>query len=96
MANQIPETVEQQIEELRNQIANITAELAESGSELYQAGVERAKSAANRTARQAQAVTDVIRENPGTATTVLTTTALLGVLVGFVLGQASSGRHRHW
>jgi uncharacterized protein YukE len=89
-------TVEQQIEELRSQIANITAELAKSGSEMYQAGTEQAKSAASGATRQAQAVTDAIRENPGTAATVLTTTALLGVMVGFILGQTSSNHHRYW
>lgn len=78
------DTAERQIAHLREEVARLSQELAEKGGSALAEARRRAATAAN-----------TVRDNPGTTATVLTAAVLVGVLVGYLLGQASAGNRRH-
>ena len=90
--------LEKQIETLKNEISDLRRTLTARGEELYDdlrdeaedvyEGVSRrARGAARVVSRQTHAVTDAIRENPGTAATVLSSAGLFGFLIGLAVGH---------
>lgn len=108
-AKDIRKELEAQIADLRKEITRIGKSLSTRGEELYEdladeasdaydAASRRARGAARQVRRQAHAVSDAIKENPGTAATVLSSAGLVGFVLGILVGQAlSSGGHtRRW
>jgi len=99
---------ERQIADLKKEIGSINRSLADRGSAAYDRAREatndaygRAREQANTSLRQArqqaQLVTDTVRENPGTAATVLSSAGIIGFLLGFAIGTAmNSESSRHW
>jgi ElaB/YqjD/DUF883 family membrane-anchored ribosome-binding protein len=101
--------LERQIADLRSEVGRLSASIAERGealyegakdeaSELYANAATRARGAARQVKTQTHAVSEAIRENPGTAATVLSSAGLLFFLVGLMVGQALSdnNRGRRW
>ncbi|MBD0416570.1 DUF883 family protein [Oryzicola mucosus] len=102
--------LEKQIADLKNDIANITKTLSErseqtyqdlraKGGEAYNRAADTARNATHQVRAQAHAVSDAIKENPGTAATVLSSAGLIGFLIGITVGQAIANSHnesRRW
>jgi ElaB/YqjD/DUF883 family membrane-anchored ribosome-binding protein len=102
--------LEKQIADLREEVTSLSATLAERGQEFYERVSEgagevyegasrRARSAARQARNQAYAVSEVIKENPGTAATVLSSAGIIGFLLGLAVGQAMSTpprSHSRW
>ncbi len=96
---------EKQIAELKKEIGTISKSLAERGADTYERTREAASDALDKAkgqargslqqARaQAQLVTDAVKENPGTAATVLSSAGVLGFVLGLVVGGALAGSSR--
>lgn len=104
----IRKELEAQIADLKKEVSRIGKAISARGEELYEdisdeasdaydRASRRARGAAKQVRRQAHAVSDAIRENPGTAATVLSSAGLVGFLLGIVVGQAlSGGQSRRW
>ena len=97
--------LEKQIGDLRKEVAKLGKSLSERSEALYEdagqaydAASKRARGAARQARQQAYMVSDAIRENPGTAATVLSSAGLLGFLIGLAVGHALSndGRSHRW
>lgn len=106
-AEEIRAELEKQIKDLRKEVSTLGKSLSARGEALYEDlrdeaedvyenASRRARGAARQVRQQAHAVTDVIKDNPGTAATVLSSAGLLGFLIGLVVGQALSGNSRRW
>ncbi|MDI6027532.1 hypothetical protein QBK99_15175 [Corticibacterium sp. UT-5YL-CI-8] len=90
---------EKQIADLKNDIAKITKTLSERSGEAYNRAADTARSATQQVRTQAHAVSDAIKDNPGTAATVLSSAGLIGFLIGITVGQAIANSHnepRRW
>lgn len=107
-AEDIRKDLEKQIADLKKEVTKLSKSLSARGEEVYedlrnQAGDAyneasvRARGAAQQVRTQAHAVSEAIRENPGTAATVLSSAGILGFLIGLVIGQAlnSDDRRSH-
>ncbi|WP_312367489.1 hypothetical protein [Ensifer sp.] len=93
MANDIQRSVEDQISELRAQVAELTkslsaraGEAADSAAEFADDARGRMRSAARVVRAQGQSVVDAAKDNPGTATTVVSTAGLIGFALGVLVG----------
>jgi ElaB/YqjD/DUF883 family membrane-anchored ribosome-binding protein len=107
-AEDIQKALEQQISELRDEIARINDAVAErsadmmdsareKASEVYEGAADRAARASRQLRSQADVVSEVARENPGTTTAVLGAVALIGFMLGMVVGQSTAeSHHRRW
>ncbi|MFT3690332.1 hypothetical protein [Paenirhodobacter sp.] len=94
-------SMEQQIADLKKEMAKISkslaaraSDMADEAGEAFDEGKGRARQAVSQVRDQAQVAAGAMRENPGTAATVLSTVGLMGLAVGFVLGGAFSGGRR--
>lgn len=96
---------EKQIGELKKEIGALRKSLASRGAEIYEDtrdAAGKAYSQAKETAgdnlrlvrNQAQVVGEVVRENPGTAATVLSSAGVLGFVLGLVVGGLMAGTPR--
>ena len=103
----IQKTLEKQIAELRKEITTINKSISargaemlddasEQASDLYDTAAARASRTAQQLRSQAQAVSDVARENPGTTTAVIGVIGLLGFLAGLAIGQSMNDNSRRW
>lgn len=103
----IQKTLEKQIAELRREITKINKSISargaemlddasEQASELYDTAANRASRTAQHLRSQAQAVSEVARENPGTTTALVGVIGLLGFLAGFAIGQSTNDTSRRW
>jgi ElaB/YqjD/DUF883 family membrane-anchored ribosome-binding protein len=103
----VRKSLEKQISELRREITKINKSIAarsaefiddagEQASELYDTASARASRTARQLRTQAQAVSDVARENPGTIGAIMGAVGLLGFLAGLAVGQATSENQRRW
>ncbi|QKD06459.1 hypothetical protein [Mesorhizobium loti] len=104
----IQKTLEKQIAELRKEITKINKSISARGAELlddaseqasdfYDSAAARASRTAQQLRSQAQAVSDVARENPGTTTAVVGVIGLLGFLAGLAIGQSMNDTSsRRW
>lgn len=101
MANDIQRSVEDQISELRAQVAELTksisaraGEAADSAAEMADDARGRVRSAARVVRTQGQSVVEAARENPGTATTVVSTAGLIGFAIGLLIGVSCQSNTR--
>jgi len=104
----IQKTLEKQIAELRKEITKINKSISARGAEMlddaseqasdfYETASARASRTAQQLRSQAQAVSEVARENPGTTTAVIGVIGLLGFLAGIAVGQSmSNDTSRRW
>lgn len=103
----IQKALEKQIADLRKEItrinktvsargAEIVEDAREHASDMYDTASTRATRAAQQLRSQAQAVSEVARDNPGTATAVVSVIGLLGFVAGLVVGQALTDTPRRW
>lgn len=103
----IQKALEKQIAELRKEITRINKSISARGAEMLDDASEQASdfydtaaSRASRTAQQlrtqAQAVSEVARENPGTTTALVGVIGLLGFLAGLAIGQSMNDTPRRW
>lgn len=103
----IQKTLEKQIAELRKEITKINKSISarsaemlddasEQASDLYDTAAARASRTAHQLRSQAQAVSDVARDNPGTTTAVIGVIGLLGFLAGLAIGQSMNDNSRRW
>lgn len=104
----IRKELEAQIAELRKEISRIGKTISSKGEELYEdlsddasdaygRASRQARGAAKQVRRQAHVVSEAIKENPGTAATVLSSAGLVGFVIGIVVGHALAGsQSRRW
>lgn len=90
--------LEAQIKELKSELRSMrekiratTEDAFEGAEDLYYGAQQRARRTAQQVRAQAHDVSDVIRENPGTAATVLSSVGLVGFLIGLVVGCMMTG-----
>jgi ElaB/YqjD/DUF883 family membrane-anchored ribosome-binding protein len=104
-ADDVRKDLEKQIADLKKEVSSLAKSLSARGDRLYddlrdstEDGYEtvagRARSAARQLREQAQAVSGVMRENPGTTATVLSSAGLVGFLVGLLVGQLLNDNQR--
>lgn len=101
IANDMRADLEKQIADLKKEMTRMGKTLAARASDAgddaqgaYEEGKERARQAVAQVRDQAHVAVGAMRENPGTAATVLTTVGLLGLATGFVLGSLCTSDHR--
>lgn len=97
----IQKDFEDQIAELRAQIADLakaastkTRKVADDANEKLEDVQGNVRRAASTVRHQGQAVAEAVRQNPGTATTVLSTAGLIGFIVGFAVGSCRDSSWR--
>ena len=87
---------ERQIADLKKELRVLSRSARERGEELYGEAYDgiagQARNAVRQIREQAQVAGGAIRENPGTAATVLSSAGILGFLIGLVVGQALNSR----
>jgi ElaB/YqjD/DUF883 family membrane-anchored ribosome-binding protein len=93
--NVVEDTIENQISELRSQIATLTKSVSTRASEFSESElVEDAKGRVSRAAQnvrdQSYNVVEAVKENPGTATSLLTVVGAIGFALGYFLAANSS------
>lgn len=99
--NVVEDTVENQIAELRAQISSLSKSvsaragtLSDDASEFVDEArgrVQRAAQTAAQTVKsQGQNVVEAVRENPGTATSLLTVVGALGFALGYCVANAAA------
>lgn len=100
--------LEEQISDLRDEIARINEIVAErsagmmsgakeKASEVYEGAADRAARATKHLRNQANVVSEVARENPGTAASILGVVGVIGFMLGMVVGQSTvEQQHRNW
>ncbi|TSE12101.1 hypothetical protein C1D09_011050 [Mesorhizobium intechi] len=102
----IQKSLEKQIAELRKEITKINKsisargaemldEASEEASDFYETAAARASRTGQQLRSQAQAVSEVARENPGTTTAVIGVIGLLGFLAGIAVGQSMNNDTPH-
>lgn len=103
----IQKSLEKQIADLRKEVAKINKSISargaemvddakEQASDMYETAAARATRTAQQLRTQAQAVSEVARENPGTTTALVGAIGLLGFLAGMAVAQAMNDTPRRW
>jgi ElaB/YqjD/DUF883 family membrane-anchored ribosome-binding protein len=98
---------DKQIADLKREIGTLSKSLAARSSETYDRTREaagqaydqakgQARGAVRQVREQAQTVADTMKENPGTAATVLSSAGLIGFILGCVVGVTMAGHDRRW
>ena len=77
-----------EVTRLNEQIADLKAELVELSGKV-QAGVDEVE-------RAARPAIGVIRDNPGTVSSVALTAGIVGLALGYVLGSSSQTSNGRW
>ncbi|MGV1917417.1 hypothetical protein [uncultured Agrobacterium sp.] len=99
--NVVEDSVENQIAELRSQIASLSKSVSSRASEFSGEAsdfVDEAKGRVQRVAQnaaqtvkaQSHNVVEAVKENPGTATSLLTVVGALGFALGYFVANAST------
>lgn len=97
-------TIEDQIAELRSRIEELSSSLSErAGSAAEEAGefIDSARGKARQVVHQVKAqgsqVVDTVRDNPGTATSVLLAVGAIGLTIGYLISSTSQpSRNEFW
>ena len=98
------------VESLQNELIDLKAEILELSRGLaanasdaveragpaYEATKGAVRQAAQNVKDQGQSAVEVIRENPGTTTSVAVTAGLIGLALGYMLGSTSSPERSRW
>ncbi|CAN7320698.1 hypothetical protein HW571_12800 [Agrobacterium genomosp. 3] len=94
--NVVEDTIENQIAELRSQIASLSKSVSaraegvsEDASEFLDEARGRVRKAASNVRAQGQNVVEAVKENPGTATSLLTIVGALGFAIGYAVGAGT-------
>ncbi|WP_425647595.1 hypothetical protein [Agrobacterium leguminum] len=94
--NVVEDTIENQIAELRSQIASLSKSVSaraegvsEDASEFLDEARGRVRKAAHNVRAQGQNVVEAVKENPGTATSLLTIVGALGFVIGYAVGAST-------
>ncbi|PSH62640.1 hypothetical protein CU102_25080 [Phyllobacterium brassicacearum] len=106
-ADEIQKSLEKQIAALRKEITKINRTIAERSTKVLDNAHEQASdlsgnasSLASRATQQlrtqAQAVSEIARENPGTTTSVLGIVGIVAFLLGVAVGQTLTDTRRRW
>ena len=97
----VQEAMKKQIAELRREMNRISKTLseraedaAEQAGDWYDAASDRASRAARQLRTQAQSVSEVVQQNPGTVSSALVLGGIVGFMLGMLAGQAGSGPRR--
>lgn len=77
-----------EVRRLNEQIADLKAELVELSGKV-RAGVDEVE-------RAARPAMDVVRNNPGTISSVAVTAGILGLAVGYMLGSSAGTSGARW
>ena len=95
------ETMQKQIGQMRREISSLKRSLAEQAEEVVEdpeGWFDTASEGASRATRalraQAQTVSGVVQDNPGTVSTALFVGGIIGLLVGMALSREPT--HRRW
>ncbi|MFT4148908.1 MAG: hypothetical protein QM656_01830 [Paracoccaceae bacterium] len=101
VADDVRADLEKQIADLKKEMSKISKSLSarasdamDDASDAIEEGKGRARQAVSQVRDQAHAAVDVMRENPGTTATVLSTVGLLGFALGVVLTGTLAGDRR--
>jgi hypothetical protein len=102
-ASKTIETLEKQIAQMRRDITRLNRALAErAGEATEEAGgwlgnaAEQASRATGALRTQAQAVTETVRENPGTVSSAMVLGGVIGFILGIMFSEATAPSHRRW
>ncbi|ATU92968.1 hypothetical protein BLM14_16110 [Phyllobacterium zundukense] len=106
-ADNMQKSLEKQIAALRNEIAKINRTIAkrstkilnnahDQASDLSEGASSLASRATQQLRTQAQAVSEIARENPGTTTSILGIVGIIGFLLGVAVGQTLTDTRRRW
>jgi len=94
--NVVEDTIENQIAELRSQISSLSKSVSaraegvgEDASEFLDEARGRVRKAASNVRAQGQNVVEAVKENPGTATSLLTIVGALGFAIGYAVGAGT-------
>ena len=94
--NVVEDTVENQIAELRSQISSLSKSVSARAGNFSDDAAEFAEEARGRAQRAVQTVreqshnvVEAVKENPGTATSVLTVVGALGFAIGYFIGTST-------
>ncbi|GHC63082.1 DUF883 family protein [Limoniibacter endophyticus] len=101
----IQAALEKQVAELKREIARISKSMSDRSSEgydslrdqadhAYHEATRRARRTAAQVRDQAHTVTEAVRENPGTAATLLTIVGVVGLAAGILIGQSQQQEQR--
>jgi ElaB/YqjD/DUF883 family membrane-anchored ribosome-binding protein len=104
---EIRKEFDKQLADLRKEIGTLSRSIAAVSSEAYERtrdvasdALDKAKGQARGSLQQAreqtQLVADAVKENPGTAATVLSSAGILGFVLGLVVGATFSSSSRRW
>jgi ElaB/YqjD/DUF883 family membrane-anchored ribosome-binding protein len=99
--------LEKQISDLKKEVSALSKSFAAKASDrlssardyaedAYDEASDRADGTVRQVRHQAQAVAGAIRDNPGTAATVLSSAGIAGFLLGLVVGNMMAGNARRW
>lgn len=86
-ADNARQAMEEQIAELRQQIDTMSKSLKQRSEEAAEEARSHLSRAASTIKEQGQATVSAIRENPGTATTILSTAGIVGFVLGFLVAS---------
>lgn len=99
----IAKALQAQVDDLKAEIVELSGALSSRAGRMADRvapAADAVKDAARQTAHsaraQGQAVADVVRENPGTATSIAVTAGFLGLAIGYMIGSATSSRGTGW
>ncbi|WP_077966071.1 hypothetical protein [Ensifer adhaerens] len=85
------QSIEDQIAELRSQIAEVKQAVGAQVNSAAEDASQFARSAVQTVRQQGQGAIVAARENPGTATTIVSTAGLIGFCIGLYLGLSATG-----
>lgn len=104
-ADEVRETIEEQIADLRGQLHSISRSLHDHGfdlehlrdeaQDLVSGAAKNARKAANYAQSEAKAVARVARKNPAGASTALTLAAAIGFGIGYAVCQMQHENHNN-
>lgn len=86
-ADNTRQIMEEQIAELRQQIETLSQSLKQRSEEAAEEARTRLNRAASTIKQQGHATVSAIRENPGTATTILSSAGIAGFILGFLVAS---------